>query len=198
MSGLASFCEMDMDQMLKIIASFPGTQRRFEKLKENLYSDYGHHPAEIFATLQAAQEIVNEKYQNQINTFEGKLLEKSGQELRQKIVLVYQPHQNIRQHDKDIQVGYGHCFTNAHKVYWLPTYLSREYSDLSILSPQEIINQSGLRLNLKNANVEFEAADLDDELKTKIKNHLKSGNLVIVMGAGDIDAWAREGLVKSE
>jgi UDP-N-acetylmuramate--alanine ligase len=195
MSGLASFCEMDMDEMLKVVASFPGTQRRFERLADNLYSDYGHHPAEIFATLQMAGEIVNSKYQNQINTFEGKLLEKSGQDLRQKIVLVYQPHQNIRQHDQDIQAGYGHCFVNVSTVYWLPTYLSREYSDLPILTPKQIIDQSGLKLNPKNANVDFVVAEMDNELKGKIKNHLESGDLVIVMGAGDVDAWARGGLL---
>jgi UDP-N-acetylmuramate--alanine ligase len=194
MSGLASFCNMDMDEMLKVIASFPGTQRRFEKLAENLYSDYGHHPAEIFATLQMAGELVNERYQTQINTFEGKLLEKSGQDLRQKIVLVYQPHQNIRQHDQDIQAGYGHCFVNVSKVYWLPTYLSREYSDLPILTPPEIIDQSGLQLNPKNANVDFEVAEMNPSLKAKIKTHLSSGDLVIVMGAGDVDALIRGGL----
>jgi UDP-N-acetylmuramate--alanine ligase len=197
-SGLASFCSMEMDHMLKVVASFPGTQRRFEKLSENLYSDYGHHPAEIFATLQMASEVVNEKYQSQVSTFEGKLLEKSGQGLRQKIVLVYQPHQNIRQHDKDIQVGYGECFVNANKVYWLPTYLSREYTDLPILTPQQIIDQSGLKLNPKNINGDFEVADLNQELKTKINHHLENEDLVIVMGAGDIDSWARGELMKSE
>jgi UDP-N-acetylmuramate--alanine ligase len=195
MSGLASYCDIEMDDMLKVVASFPGTQRRFEKLVQNLYSDYGHHPAEIFATLQMAGEIINEEYMNQTSTFEGKLLVKSGDIHKQKLVLVYQPHQNIRQHDQDIQAGYGNCFVNVQKVYWLPTYLSREYSDLPILTPQEIIDQSGLKENPKNANVDFEVANLDNQLKSKIKNHLSSGDLVIVMGAGDIDAWARGGLV---
>ena len=191
MSGLASFCNMNMDQMLKVIASFPGTQRRFERLTDNLYSDYGHHPAEIFATLQLASEVVNGNYESQIATFEGKLLEKAGEIHRQKIVLVYQPHQNIRQHDPEIQAGYGHCFSSVNKVYWLPTYLSREYSDLPVLTPQQIIDQSGLKANPKNANVDFEIAQINSELVGKIKNHLESGDLVIVMGAGDIDAWAR-------
>ena len=196
MSGLASFCNMDMDQMLKAIASFPGTQRRFEKLMDNLYSDYGHHPAEIFATLQMASEVVNGSYESQIATFEGKLLEKAGEIHRQKIILVYQPHQNIRQHDLEIQAGYGHCFASANKVYWLPTYLSREYTNLPILTPQQILDQSGLRSNPKNANVDFEVAQMNPELVSKIKNHLESGDLVIVMGAGDIDAWARGEVVK--
>lgn len=197
MSGLASFCDMDMDQMLKAVASFSGTQRRFEKLAENLYSDYGHHPAEIFATLQMAGEIINEQYMNQTSTFEGKLMAKSGDIQKQRLVLVYQPHQNIRQHDQDIQHQYGHCFVNVEKVYWLPTYLSREYSDLPILTPQEIIDKSELKLNPKNANVEFEVIDFGQELVVKLKNHLCNGDMVVVMGAGSIDAWTMDNLVKA-
>jgi UDP-N-acetylmuramate--alanine ligase len=195
MSGLASFCNMDMDQMLKVVASFPGTQRRFEKLAPNLYSDYGHHPAEIFATLQMAGEVINEEYLNQTLTFEGKLLAKSGDIHKQKLILVYQPHQNIRQHDLEIQQGYGHCFVNVEKVYWLPTYLSREYSDLPILTPQEIIEKSGLKVSPKNTNVEFEVIDYGEELVKTIKNHVVVGDMVVIMGAGDIDAWGRGKLV---
>lgn len=194
MSGLVSFCDMDMDQMLKVVASFPGTQRRFEKLIDNLYSDYGHHPAEIFATLQLANEVASEKYLSQTATFEGKLLEKSGDIKKQNVILVYQPHQNIRQHDKDIQHGYRHCFINVQKVYWLPTYLSREYSDLPILTPKQIMDQSNLEESYNGKNVEFEATNLDSDLLDKIKKHLQGEDLVIIMGAGDIDMWIRKNL----
>jgi UDP-N-acetylmuramate--alanine ligase len=195
MSGLASFCGMDMDDMLKVVASFPGTQRRFEKLTQNLYSDYGHHPAEIFATLQMASEIINEQYMAKLDTMEGKLLEKSGELHKQKLILVYQPHQNIRQHDADIQKGYGHCFENANKVYWLSTYLSREFADLEILSPQEIMDKSELKSNPKNDNVEFSVAQMDDSLVGHLKNHLEAGDMVVIMGAGDIDAWGRASII---
>jgi UDP-N-acetylmuramate--alanine ligase len=195
MSGLASFCGMDMDDMLKVVASFPGTQRRFEKLAQNLYSDYGHHPAEIFATLQMASEIINEQYLSKLDTMEGKLLEKSGELHKQKLILVYQPHQNIRQHDADIQKGYKNCFEIANKVYWLPTYLSREYTDLPILTPQDIIEKSELKSNPKNDNVEFAVAQMDDSLVGDLKNHLEAGDMVVIMGAGDIDAWGRASII---
>jgi UDP-N-acetylmuramate--alanine ligase len=58
-----------------ILESFPGTDRRFERLAHNLYSDYGHHPVKIAATLRMAKECSDS------------------------VVLVYQPHQNIRQHE---------------------------------------------------------------------------------------------------
>ena len=139
--------------------SFPGTNRRFEKLADNLYSDYGHHPTEIAATLQMAREI------------------------NEHVVLVYQPHQNIRQHE--IKSLYRNCFKQAEKVYWLPTYLSREDPDLPILSPETLTK------DITNKDV-VEIAQLNDELWTKL--HRESGDLVLCMGAGSIDGWVRSHL----
>jgi UDP-N-acetylmuramate--alanine ligase len=190
LSGLATFCGFDMDDMLNKAGTFPGTQRRFEKLSSNLYSDYGHHPAEIFATLQKAGEIINENYESKKETLEGKLLQKSGNLNKQKLILVYQPHQNIRQHDPEIQLGYRHCFINTEQVYWLPTYLSREFGELPILSPQQIIETS----QIPSRDI-FEIQKLDKDLADKIKKHLAKGDMVIIMGAGDIDSWARVELV---
>lgn len=144
-----------------ILNDFPGTDRRFEKLADNLYSDYGHHPAEIAATLQMAKEIAKD------------------------IVLVYQPHQNVRQHE--IQASYTDCFKDAELIYWLPTYLSREDPNLPILSPQE------LSKNVSNQSaVHF--ADLNDELWDRIEQARSQGKLVLAMGAGTIDGWIRQRL----
>lgn len=143
------------------IASFPGTGRRFEKLADNLYSDYGHHPTEIAATLQMARE------------------------LNDQVVLVYQPHQNIRQHE--VQHLYTDCAVLANTVYWLPTYLTREDPNLPILSPEE------LTADLHNREaVRF--AELNDELWQTITRERAAGKLVLCMGAGTIDGWVRDQL----
>lgn len=51
---------MDIDKIRNGFASFSGVQRRFTKRGSvngiNIYDDYGHHPEEIKATLQAAKE----------------------------------------------------------------------------------------------------------------------------------------------
>lgn len=145
------------------LASFPGTDRRFERLADNLYSDYGHHPVEIAATLQLAREISD------------------------RVVLVYQPHQNIRQHELYNQNQYTDCFTQAQKVYWLPTYLSREDPNLSILSPQELTK------DISNKNNIY-ISELDAELWRNIQQARDNGELVIGMGAGTIDSWLRSQL----
>lgn len=139
--------------------NFPGVDRRFEKLADNLYTDYGHHPAEIAATLQLAHELNND------------------------IVLVYQPHQNVRQHEM-INL-YTDCFEKATEVYWLPTYLTRENPNLPILTPEQLTK------NVTNLN-SIHLADLNDDLWANIESARRRGALVLFMGAGTIDDWVRD------
>jgi UDP-N-acetylmuramate--alanine ligase len=146
------------------LEQFPGTDRRFERLADNLYSDYAHHPVEIAATLQLAREISDH------------------------VIVVYQPHQNIRQHE--IRDQYGDCFDLAEQVYWLPTYLSREDQTLPILSPGDLISE------LADKSVAH-VADLDDTLWQSIQQARQEGKLVLAMGAGSIDSWLRDQLAST-
>ena len=145
----------------KALESFPGTDRRFETLDANLVTDYGHHPEEIAATLQMAKELAS------------------------KVVLIYQPHQNVRQHE--IKDNYtNEVFKDADEVYWVPTYLTRENADQSVLSPEE------LSQHITNTPVHY--TELNDTLWQTIKKHQAAGDLVLLMGAGTIDSWARKQL----
>ncbi len=143
---------------------FPGVDRRFEELATNLYSDYGHHPAEIAATLELARELNDD------------------------VVLVYQPHQNVRQHE--FRTQYTDCFELAKDIYWLPTYLTREDPSLPILTPTDLIesvtNRSAIHI-----------ADLDEDLWGNIQLARHRGALVLCMGAGTIDDWVRDKLFRS-
>jgi UDP-N-acetylmuramate--alanine ligase len=154
----------DHDTAITALQSFPGTDRRFERLDDDLYSDYGHHPVEIAATLQMARELSDN------------------------VVLVYQPHQNVRQHE--IKDQYTNQFELAETVYWLPTYLSREDPDLPILTPHELTQ------SITNRGVIY-SANLDNELWQTIQSARQEGKLVLCMGAGSIDAWLRQRLTIS-
>ncbi|NTW62200.1 hypothetical protein HGB25_02215 [Candidatus Saccharibacteria bacterium] len=145
--------------------NFPGVNRRFEKLSDNLYSDYGHHPVEIVATLQMARELSDH------------------------VSLIYQPHQNIRQHE--IVDQYTDQFELAEKIYWLPTYLSREDPGLTILKPDDLIQK------LTNHD-DVTISELDEKLWQAIQADRKSGMLVIGMGAGSIDGWLRSNLEQEQ
>lgn len=153
----------DNTSTVSALERFPGVDRRFERLADNLYSDYGHHPVEIAATLQLARELSDH------------------------VVLVYQPHQNVRQHK--IRNDYMNCFDFADEVYWLPTYLSREDPDLPILTPQELTQGIANKPAVHFAN-------LNDALWSDIERARSENKLVLVMGAGSIDAWTREKIAR--
>ena len=111
-----------------------------------------------------------------------------AKELNDRVVLVYQPHQNIRQHE--IIDQYTNCMDKADTIYWLPTYLTREDPKLEILTPQ------ALTKNLINKS-SLEFAELDNNLWDKIKAERKNGKLVLCMGAGTIDGWLRAKISKN-
>lgn len=159
------YLKLDTDKAKQVLEDFPGTDRRFEKIAENLYSDYGHHPIEISATLEMARELSDH------------------------IVLVYQPHQNTRQHQ--VRTAYTSCMQLAERIFWLPTYQTREAEDLPILTPEQLT----ARL-VNRSSVVYR--DLNDELWKDIEYARTEGKLVICMGAGNIDEWVRSQLTKHE
>ena len=166
--AVAKMMEDDADKkkIVEILNEFPGVGRRFEKLADGIYTDYAHHPEEIKATLDVALD------QMDIDNKKG-------------VIVVYQPHQNTRQHE--VQDLYYDVFIGATKVFWLPTYLTREDESLPILKPLDFIN------GLNNAEV-AEPAELDDELWNQIKKYRDDNYLVILMTAGPADEWLRKKL----
>ena len=157
------FLQTEPAQLAARIGSFPGTNRRFEKLATNLYTDYAHHPVEIAAVIEMAKEI------------------------NPNVVVIYQPHQNIRQHEILKENGYQKCFESAKITYWLPTYLSRENQNLPTLSSTDLIATT-------SANTKTQYIEMGTELLAKIKEHQNAGDLVVAMSAGDLDHWLREAL----
>ena len=150
-----------MGDVVSSISRFPGVDRRFEKLTDNLYTDYAVHPREIAATIAMARELNDD------------------------VTVVYQPHQNVRQHEVAALYG-SEIFSQANKVYWLPTYLTRENPDLPVLTPTELA---------KNVPAEkLHVAELDDTLWENIQKARNRGSLVLCMGAGTIDGWIRNKL----
>ncbi|MBR3269649.1 hypothetical protein IKG07_00090 [Candidatus Saccharibacteria bacterium] len=156
--------EISDDEIIKVLNEFPGVGRRFEKLADGIYTDYAHHPEEIKATMDVALDEMDIKG-------------KKG------VVVVYQPHQNTRQHE--VQDLYYDAFIGATRIFWLPTYLTREDESLPILTPMDFIN------GLNNAEV-AEPAEMNDELWNEISKYNNDGYLVILMTAGPADEWLRK------
>lgn len=161
---LAAVPDADKEQLIAALNNFPGTGRRFERITDGVYTDYGHHPIEIKATLEMAREL------KERDNYTG-------------VVAIYEPHQNVRQHEiKDL---YRDAFEAADKIYWLPTYLTRENPNLEVLTPEQLI------AGLTNAD-SAEAAELSDDFAKKLQELHKDGWLLILMTAGPADAWYRK------
>ncbi|MEM6997771.1 MAG: Mur ligase domain-containing protein [Patescibacteria group bacterium] len=103
----------DTGTLVKIMNRFPGVKRRFEKITENLYTDYAHTPEKIRGALGVAKES------------------------SEHVVVIYEPLHNTRQHR--IRDQYKDMFTGIKKLYWVPTFLARENPDQAVLSPKELI-----------------------------------------------------------
>ncbi|MBQ3309982.1 hypothetical protein IJG73_00875 [Candidatus Saccharibacteria bacterium] len=154
-------------KITEVLNRFPGVGRRFERLADGVYSDYAHHPEEVSSTIEMAIE-------------EAERLSKKG------VVAVYEPHQNTRQHQ--VIAGYKDAFTGVAKLFWLPTYLTREDSTLPVIAPEQFIAtlaESALA----------ESATLDNQLLTKLQQYLADDYLILLMTAGPADEWFRANML---
>lgn len=83
-------------------APFTGMGRRFEKVAENIYDDYAHHPTEIKATLEAAASRFG----------------------KENIVAVFQPHRYTRL--QSLWNDFKKSFDNANRVIVTDVYAASE------------------------------------------------------------------------
>ena len=169
LNAILAMCEevekgVSVSEVVEILNQFPGVGRRFECIAPQVYSDYGHHPEEIEATIELANE-------------EAKRLGLKG------VVVTYEPHQNTRQHE--VLNSYRKVFEGAEHIFWLPTYLTREDKSLKILQPVEFIAR------LSNS-LAAEPAEVGKDLYEKLRKYLDDGYLLLFMSAGPLDAWVRD------
>jgi UDP-N-acetylmuramate--alanine ligase len=101
------------EQAVKIINKFPGVYRRFEKIAENIYSDYAHTPEKILGALELAHEVTGDN-----------------------MVVIYEGLHNTRQHfiKKELET----LFSGVKRLYIVPSYLAREDESLEMLTPEKL------------------------------------------------------------
>ncbi len=145
------------------LAKFKGTWRRMElkgKIKGALiYNDYGHHPTEIKATLKAARELPRSELA--------------------RLWCVFQPHQ----HDRTWKLfeKFKVAFDEADEVLLLDIYSvpGRETEEVK----QKVSSQKLVRA-INKKNVRYAASF--KEAEEILRQELKSGDICLIMGAGDI------------
>ena len=156
----STVCGVDSAVAAQSLESFAGTLRRFERKGEArgvlVYDDYGHHPTEVRATLEAAREF-----------------------LGRPIMVVFQPHRYSR--TQALYRDFGASFGAADKIIITQLYSAHEtpiegvsgrlvYDEVRAHNPDKIV---------------FYAENLDEALALALQ-HSKAGDALLTMGAGDI------------
>ncbi len=149
----------------RALETFHGVARRFEHIGESydilVVDDYAHHPTEVRATLEAAQQF--------------RRTNRPGKEYG-RIVAVFQPHQPGRL--RDLWDEFCGAFPNADLVLLADVYVARG-------GQIEGINSEKFAQAVKHDNAHYVQGPVS-ELPAKVKAHLKPGDIVLTIGAGDI------------
>ncbi len=167
--ALAAGCYLGFDfkKLAEGLRDFTGVKRRMDRLGEadgvDFVDDYGHHPTEVKATLEAARGL-----------FPGR-----------RLVVLFQPHRYTR--TALLYKDFGRAFANADRVYVAPVYAAGE-------KPLPGVN-SGLILKQLLRN-KARAAAFPGALE--LMKELKSGDVFLTLGAGDVWKLGEEIKLKME
>lgn len=151
---------LDFETICRALKTFPGVQRRFEVIHDSescvIVDDYGHHPAEIQATLQAAREV-----------WPGR-----------RLVVVFQPHRYSR--TQLLMEQFCASFNNADYLVVTRIYPAGEEPIPGVDARN--IAEGVRRLGHKHVNyLEEKKSVLSHLLQT-----LQPGDVVVALGAGDV------------
>jgi UDP-N-acetylmuramate--alanine ligase len=172
--AVADELEVPLDVVRDSLASFGGVQRRFtivgEEAGVTLVDDYGHHPAEVEATLEAARRAYGDPG--------------PGGAGGRRIVVAFQPHRYTR--TLALATEFSRAFNGADVALITDIYAAGE-------EPIDGVSGAELASSIRahgHHDVRYVGprARVTDVLETLVK----PGDLVICLGAGDINRCARE------
>lgn len=168
--AVAALCTeigLSAEEVIAGLRSFPGIRRRFEVIGEwngiTLVSDYAHHPTAVAATLKTAREVFGTR----------------------RIWCAFQPHQVSR--TLALLDEFSGSFVDADEVLVSPAFAARErVTDEPILASQELVRQIASR------GVAARFVESLDQIKTTLDDAARPGDVLILMGAGDIERIPHE------
>jgi UDP-N-acetylmuramate--alanine ligase len=163
--SVASEMGLSEEIIRKGLSTFQGVKRRFTKTGEvnsiTIIDDYGHHPVEITAALDAARLACD----------------------KGKVIAVVQPHRFTRL--RDLFDSFCKCFGEADLVFVSDVFSAGEKAikGFDRKNLVEGINKSGL--------CEARSLKEPVSLASKIAEIAAPGDFIIFLGAGNITAWAQ-------
>jgi UDP-N-acetylmuramate--alanine ligase len=147
------------------LEEFTGTARRMQFLGEfkgaKIYDDYAHHPTEIKATLQGARELFGNK----------------------KITVVFHPHTFTR--TKAYLDDFAKSFSDADEVIVLDIYGSAREKQGGVSSEELAASIINYQLSINNKK-EVKYIPTLNQVEKYLRENLGRGEIVILMGAGDV------------
>lgn len=149
------------DFMYEALSSFKGVKRRFQVLgivnDITVIDDYAHHPAAIQTTLKAARDRYPDR----------------------RIWCLFQPHQHSR--TKLLLERFVRSFGHADKIILTDIYSARDsLEDIKSVSSLDIV------IKIKNMGADVELIPDKSKIADILCERLLPGDILIVMGAGDI------------
>ena len=167
-AGVGWTLELSGDAIRAGLEEFTGTGRRFERIGDIggvlIVDDYAHHPTEIRATLDAARAAYPDR----------------------RLVAVFQPHLPSRTRDFLDEFA-ASLADGADAIYLTDIYLARE-QPIPGISSETIAEKIRKRKPLLPVAYVANKKDLPSRLAADVR----SGDLVLTMGAGDIRAAGEE------
>ena len=167
--GLAHVAGADLDRAAQGIASFAGVRRRFELHTsgngDTLVNDYAHHPAEIRAVIDAAR-----------RRFPGR-----------RLLVAFQPHQHQR--TLALLPEFASALAQADYSVIADIYGARESAEMkAAVSARDLVGA------IRELGASSEGGGGITDLPNVMGSLHRPGDLVMVLGAGDIDK-ALEGIL---
>lgn len=167
--AIAQEIGLDEEAIVKALYAFDGIGRRFEQLGTvpvtrgtvTLVDDYAHHPAELAATLQAAQQVWPDK----------------------RLVAVFQPHRYTR--TRDLMDDFARVLSGFDQLLLTEVYPAGE-AEITSANSQALARAIRVR-----GQVEPILLASLDKIPETLNNIAEDGDVVILMGAGSIGRVAQ-------
>ena len=151
---------IDIEVARRAVAAFEGVQRRFELIGEKndilVFDDYAHHPTEATATLQGFRDAFPER----------------------RVIVAFQPHLFSRTRDQ--HDAFGSAFANCDVLLCTDIYPARERPIEGVTGA--LVSDSALAFGHRNARFVGD----QQNLLPILKEELRPGDVVVLMGAGNI------------
>jgi UDP-N-acetylmuramate--alanine ligase len=167
---VATELEIPDEAIQRALANFQGIDRRLQQLGEIswpggralIVDDYGHHPTEVAATLEAARQAWPER----------------------RLVLVFQPHRYTR--TRDLLDDFGRTLSECDVLLVTEVYAAGE-APIAGADGRAIC-----RTVRSRGGVEPVFVEKVDDLADSLRAVLQDGDVVLTMGAGNLGAVAQD------